>query len=297
VLVVALGLGALLTFGPRVDGRSFGGFLAHAVVCAVRGGCDKRDGDDALVAAYGEDDAELVRRFAPNIVYEPRTRTLPVDFRECRAHRCSDAPDDRDLDVHRSNRGRRATVFTHVVRSGGETFLQYWFYYPDSTSTYRGVVPLWNGSALGAVADYPGYHADDWESYHVRIGRDGEPTVRASSHHWYQGCKVSSCKNDWVPWTGWTRVSWGSHAGHIPAGFEIDVLEERDGGRPRVNLEGRLEPRYPGVHLRERTSTADGLRLVPIETLDTGSYVPLDPRHKPPWHKKVYTDPRSNSTG
>ncbi len=80
-----------------------------------------------MAAAYGAEDAELVRRLAPGIVYEPGTFTLPVDFRECRAHACSDARDDRDLDVHAALRGgARATVFTHVVRSDGETFVQFW---------------------------------------------------------------------------------------------------------------------------------------------------------------------------
>src|SRR4051794_21557132 len=124
VLLVALVLGAALAFVPVVDGRSFGSFLAHAIVCAIRGGGD--DGDRALAAAYGSGDAELVRPCAPNIVYEPGTHTLPVDFRRCRSHRCSDAPDDQSLDTARSNRGVPAAAFTHVLHRGGTTFLQYW---------------------------------------------------------------------------------------------------------------------------------------------------------------------------
>src|SRR4051794_40208285 len=96
VCLVALALGAAVAFVPAVDGRSFGGFITHAIVCAVKGGCDA--GDDALRTAYGRADAELVRRYAPNIVYEPGTHTLPIDFRSCRSHRCSDAPDDQSLD-------------------------------------------------------------------------------------------------------------------------------------------------------------------------------------------------------
>src|SRR3954454_19258314 len=134
LLLVALVLGAAVAFVPAVDGRSFGSYLAHAIVCAVRGGCGA--GGAALATAYGASDAACVRRFAPNIVYEPGTHTLPVDFRRCRSHHCSDAPDDPTLDVSRSGRtGTPATAFTHVVHRGGETFLQYWFYYPDSPST------------------------------------------------------------------------------------------------------------------------------------------------------------------
>src|SRR2546428_11213514 len=76
VLCVALALGGLVAFVPLVDGRSLGGALAHALVCAVRGDCQTADGDRALAAVYGSRDAELVRRYAPNIVYEPRTHTL-----------------------------------------------------------------------------------------------------------------------------------------------------------------------------------------------------------------------------
>ena len=211
VLVVALALGAAIAVVPAVDGRSFGGFLAHRILCSVKGGCD--DGDDELATAYGERDAELVRRYAPGLVYEPGTYTLPVDFRECRAHRCSDAPDERGLDVHRSARGGlRATAFTRVVRRGGETFIQYWLYYPDSPSTFMGSHAVLKHLPGGDPAD----HRDDWESYQVRIGADGAARVRASSHHGYQGCKQRRCKNTWTAWTGWSRVSKGSHAGHIP---------------------------------------------------------------------------------
>jgi hypothetical protein len=269
VLCVTLALGAAGAGLGDVDGRSYGGWLTHAIVCAVRGGCAEQR--DALVAAYGERDAELVRRYAPNLVYEPGTLTLPVDFRECRAHRCSDAPDDRDLDAHRSTRGGHpATAFTHVARRDGETFVQYWLYYPDSTSTVANAAGIWRAAdrlARGRMPDYPGYHPDDWESVQVRIGRDGRVTTRASSHHGYQWCKQHRCKNEWGPWTGRSRVSRGSHAGHIPA---------------------RLE--------RERTTTGAGLRLVPIESVDTDAYQPLDEGIAPPWRKRVFSDPLSDST-
>src|SRR3954465_13098348 len=184
ILLVALVLGAAVAFVPVVDGRSFGSFLAHAIVCAVRGGCS--DGNRDLANAYGTADAALVRRFAPNIVYEPGTHTLPVDFRRCRSHHCSDAPDERGLEVSRSTRGHvPAAAFTHVVRRGGETFLQYWFYYPDSPSTFLGSHAVLKHLPGGDPADPP----DDWEGYQVRVGAGGEALVRASSHHAYQGCK------------------------------------------------------------------------------------------------------------
>src|SRR3954462_12625716 len=137
VLLVALVFAAAVAVVPVIDGRSFGSYVAHAILCASRGGCDS--GHDGLAGAYGNADADLLRRFAPNVVYEPGTYTLPVDFRRCRSHRCSDAPDDSSLDAHSSTRGRvPAAAFTYVVHAGGEAFLQYWFYYPDSTTTWGG---------------------------------------------------------------------------------------------------------------------------------------------------------------
>ena len=295
VLVVAMAFGAALTVAPHVDGRSFGGFLAHHLACTVRGGCGRED--DPLREAYGGRDAELVRLYAPNLVYEPGTLTLPVDFRDCRAHRCSDAPDRRDLDVHRSGRGGvPATAFTRVVRNGGETFIQYWLYYPDSTSTVGGLAGIWN-RGRGLLGEYPGHHADDWESYQVRIDASGRVWARSSSHHGYQGCKQGSCKNRWVPWTGWTRVSRGSHAGHIPMRTRRRGLRPVPAWPPEVHQQvDLLGPEYPGTDFRERTTTSEGLRLVPLESIDSGRYRPLDEDIVPPWGKDVYEEPRSDST-
>jgi hypothetical protein len=287
LLASVLLAGAAAVAGPQVDGRSFGGFLAHRLVCAVRGGCD--DGDAALAKAYGSHDAELVRRHAPNMVYEPGERELPVDWRECRKVACSTTPDDRDLDAHRSHAGRRATVFTRLIHRGGKTYLQYWFYYPDSNTYLAGSDKLWRALARFARAapDYPGWHPDDWEGYQVRVDRRGNVNVRSTSHGDYKYCKQRGCGNRWGPATGWTRVSRGSHAGHIPL----------DGER------GRL----PGRDMRERTSTADGLRLIPLELVDGRSYRPLhrsrellpwrhDKGVAPPWRKPVYRDPENGGS-
>jgi hypothetical protein len=295
VLLVAVALGALAASVPVVDGRSTGAFLAHAFVCSVRGGCAQEDA--ALRAAYGERDAELVRRLAPGLVYEPGTRTLPVDWRECRSPRCSSAPDERDLDAHRA-RGAEATAFTHVVRRDGETFVQYWLYYPDSTTTWGGAAGIWNRVRrfIGRGPRYPGHHADDWESVQLRIDRRGVVWARASSHHGYQTCKQRRCRNRWARWHGWSRVSRGSHAGHLPLRPRVVGAPVRaDWSLPRLRV--RDEPQLPGRDLRERTTTGPGLRLVPLETIDRSSYRPLDPGITPPWRKRVWTDPTSDSTG
>jgi len=305
VLLASLVLGALVTAVPVIDGRSFGGFLSHRIFCAIQGGsCDT--GDAGLARAYGEDDAALLREYAPDVVYEPGERSIPIDFRSCRAVACAAAPDDRDLDVHRSQTGLPATVFTRVIRRNGNTYLQYWFYYPDSNSTWARSDDLWDlGLRPLGFGEYPGYHRDDWESYQVRLGAPGQAHVRSSSHHDYQWCKQSSCQNLWGPRTGWTRVSRGSHAGHIP----LERKSEPDGDFPGVlGAPGRVgralrsrspesyEPRLPGLHLRERTSTGDGFVLVPLETIDRSAYRRLGEGISPPWEKDVYEDPESDET-
>ena len=58
----------------------------------------------------------------------------------------------------------------------------------------------------------------------------------------------------------------------------------------------RYETRLPGLDLRERTSTAEGLVLVPLETVDHGAYRRLDDDIRPPWEKGVYEDPESDES-
>jgi len=296
VLLASLVLGALATAVPLVDGRSFGGFLTHRILCAIKGRCS--NGDQALARAHAPPDAELLRRHAPELVYERGERQLPVDFRTCRAPECSEAPDDPDLDVHRSTTGERATAFTNVMRRGGRTYLQYFLYYPDSNSTFAGSDVAWNSTPLRFIGDYPGFHRDDWEGYMVRLEADGRASVRSTSHGHHQYCKQAECENDWGPSTGWTRVSRGSHAGHIP--LDRRVATNREGGRlaRRPGLGGagkrvRYRPQLPGIDLRERTTTGDGLRLISLEEVRNRPYRRLDPDIKPPWQKSLYRDPES----
>jgi hypothetical protein len=275
VLLIVFVLGGAPALGPHVDGRSFGGFLAHRFACAVEGGrCD--DGNPELLRAYGPGDATLVEANAPNMVYEPGEPQLPVDFRRCRVRRCGDATLDPAMDVHRSRSGERATVFTRVVRRGGRTYVQYWFYYPDSNTTWKGVDRAWERSFLLPLVrklvagdrHWPGFHLDDWEGYAVRIDPDGSVWSRATAHGHWQGCKQRRCRNRWMRSTGWTRVSTGSHAGHIP-----------DLGRPG------------------RSSTGEGLRLIPLETLrGKRRYRTRAKGVRPPWKKRAYADPTSDSS-
>jgi hypothetical protein len=279
LLLVSIALAAAVAFAPVADGRPLGAALVRALVCAVSGDCHAEAA--ALTRVYGERDAALVRANAPNLVYEPGTFTLPVDFRRCRSHRCSDAPDDRDLDVHRAARGGApATAFTHVVHRGGVTFIEYWLYYPDSPSTF-----LHSHGILKTLGIHdPGFHPDDWEAFEVRIDKRGRVAVRASAHGHWQWCKHIWCKNQWGPGSGWTRISRGSHAGHIP-------LEMR----PHV-IGIHYDPVRPGAGLHERSTTAPGIRLVPLETLPHERYKPLPGGIRPPWTKKVYGDPAGDTS-
>jgi hypothetical protein len=277
LLLVSAALAAAVAFVPSMDGRPLGAAIARTIVCAVKADCGREHA--ALVRAYGERDAALVRQEAPNIVYERGMLTLPVDFRRCRSHRCSDAPDDPDLDAGRSKRGAvPATAFTHVVRRGGSTYIQYWLYYPDSPSTFFHSHGILN--KLG-IRD-PAFHPDDWEGYQVRIDPDGRRWVRASAHGHYQWCKWQWCRR-WGPSTGWTRVSRGSHAGHIPLRTTPHLK--------RWGVSIHYRPLRPGAGLHERSTTAPNLHLVPLETLPHRSYRPLKGGIEPPWTKDVYGDP------
>ena len=315
VLLVSLAFTAFAAMSPAVDARAMGGFLAHHLMCAATRGC--HDAEEALTLAYGEELARAIRQQAPNLVYEPGERELPVHWRRCRRSRCSNAPDDPGLDAHVGQRGRagrraRATAFTHVIRRDGRLYLQYWLYYPDSNSAVAGSDRAWERSwilprlreLVSGTPDYPGFHRDDWEGVFVRIDPDGSTWVRASAHGHFQGCKWRECRNEWIRPTGWVRVSRGSHAGHVPFRVTPRRHDARDGpGVPRFNTPPQSPaphrprvPQVPGRNLHERSTSGEGLRLIPLETLDRDSYRPLADDVKPPWRKRAYSDPETGES-
>ena len=290
VLLCSLAFGAALAMSGGFDGRDAGGFLARHLVCAIAGRCERDE--RRLAAAYGERTSASVRALAPNLVYERGERELPVDWRRCRRVSCSVAPDDPDLDTHIAA-GSRATAFTHVIRRDGRLYIQSWLYYPDSNTTLAGSDRVW-ALLLGGVAAYPGFHRDDWEGAFVRVDRDGRVWLRASSHGHFQSCKWSFCRGDWARHRGWVRISRGSHAGHVPF---VVVPRSRTGPLVPRYLPAPVAPRLravrPGHGLRERSTTGEGLRLVPLESIDPGTYLPLDPDVLPPWDKDAYLDPEA----
>jgi hypothetical protein len=249
LLVVAMLFAALAYAASRTDAWRVGESVVHGLACAVGGDCDEQHADP-LAEAYGGETAKLVRRYSPNVAYERRSAELPVDFRRCRKLDCSNGTDVAS-EVERSSAGLPVMAFTRVVdgrRSGGSLYIQYWFYYPESFS-----------GGIGRIFGHrwPGYHADDWEGYQVRVTRDGAASARATAHGGYS--------SGWTDWTGWYRVSGGSHAGQVVRGAS-----------------------------GERTTRSSSLSLTPLERLQGLATQRFS--ISPPWLKDVYRDPESSSS-
>ena len=293
LLLVALLITALIAAGLRIPASSLARSITTRILCAVSLSDACRE-TPALVAAYGEELAALVRRHAPSLAYEDGMRALPVDFRRCRSSRCGDGPEEGV--VTRSLAGEPVVAYVHVVdcrhraaarteRLGGDCsgerrgnlYLHYWTYYADS-ATMRGV----------PVAGGRGYHRDDWEGTQFRIGPDGDVDQRASSHHGYnceQGAAnwgsdagigvltaVSEAvgarpRGGWCAASRWLFVSGGSHAGGV-RGDAADV--------------GRITPR-------------GRVRLVPLEPIARSGRPPVF-AVAAPWVKQVWWDPEAEGT-
>lgn len=279
VLLISVAVLAMVAAGVRIPGASLARALADRIVCAaaLADGCGDQP---ALIAAYGTDVGELVRRHMPMLAFEEGSWAVPVDFRRCRSTSCSDAAGEGQL--HRTDEGLSVTAFVHVIdcRAGeaerteaagadcsgdraGNLYIQYWTYYPDS-ATLRDM----------PVAGEKGYHLDDWESVQFRFRPDGSVDQRASSHHGYNyylskrnwGSDAGVVTHDgWGPETHLLLVSGGSHAGNV-AGF-ADVNRYVPGRR---------------VH------------LIPLEQVASTSTARF--AVSPPWLKKVWVDPEAEDT-
>lgn len=275
VSLLVAAFGALV--GVGLPGASLAKALGAKLVCAVRLAGECPGDRSALELAYGSKLADAVTAYVPDLLYEDGMAELPVDYRECREDACSIATEASGESIE-TVEGLRATAFTHVVdcsRDGieaarangfdcsgeraGNRYLQYWLYFPDSQTAPFG---------------RHGYHADDWESFQVRVGDDA--AARASSHHsynyaggirnWPSDAGIAA-KSGWGPYAPEHHVSAGSHAGHV------------DGERS--------EPRWtPG----------ERLELIPIEPIaEAGADDELF-AVVPPWLKRVYMDPESEET-
>jgi|SRR6478752_4297614 len=291
LLVVAVAMLGLVALGVRVPGASLAQAVADRILCAasLADGC----GDEpTLIAAYGTEVGQLVRRHMPTILFEQGSRAVPIDFRRCRSTECGDSA-EHGL-VHRTDERLPVAAFVHVIdcrpdqaerseaagvdcsgERAGNLYIQYWTYYADS-ATLRD---------LPVVGD-KGYHHDDWEGVQLRFGPDGEVDERASSHNGYNyargvgnwGSDVGSgalrdftetvgtrAENGWGPETHLLLVSGGSHAG---------------------NASG-----YPDT---DRYIPGRRVHLIPLEEIATTSTASF--AISPPWLKKVWLDPEAEGT-
>ncbi len=279
ILLVSLLLasfGALA--GIRLPGASLARAIGAKLVCAVRLADECAEDRSALEIVYGKKLAEALTAYAPDLLYEEGLAELPVDYRECRENTCA-LTATASSESKKTVGGLAALAFTHVVdcsRDGidaaakqsfncsgeraGNRYLQYWLYWPDSQTDPWGE---------------RGYHADDWESFQVRLGPGGI-FARASSHHsynyadgvrnWPSDAGIAT-KPGWGPYANEYHVSAGSHAGHV------------DGDRD--------EPRFtPGSELV----------LVPIEEIAESGIDDELFEVVPPWLKPVYRDPEAEGT-
>jgi hypothetical protein len=325
LVVTALVLGVTAGVRSWLPGVRLAESIAMRMLCAAGMSSTCAESGD-LVAAYGPEIAGEVEANAPEIVYEDGMGALPVDFRSCRHQRCGSGPESGP--IWRSDTGEPTAAFVHVVdcrtalartesttngydcggERAGNLYVQYWTYYDNSSS-----VPLIQPVVDGPPLDQHAYHADDWEGYQVRIGRDGVD-ARATSHHGYN---YTASPMSWpsdlgvVHRSGWGRstgklyVSGGSHAGHAyerrrlsirragraGAAIAVDAAAtiQRERGRVRVPRRLTVPPE------KTRWTPASRLTLIPIETLDSGALA----THfaiTPPWEKDVYSDPESEDT-
>jgi hypothetical protein len=291
LLVVALALLGLLAAGVRVPGALLARAVASRILCAaaLADGC----GDEpALIATYGTEIGELVRRHMPTIAFEDGSRAVPIDFRRCRSTVCGDAPED-GL-VHRTDRRLPVTAFVHVVdcRAGeaerseaagaecsgsraGNLYIQYWTYYADS-ATLRGI-PI--------VGD-EGFHPDDWEGVQIRIRPDGKVDERASSHDGYNYSRED--------------LNWGSDAGFDPLKDLAEALDARapGGWGPETHLllvsGGSHAGNAAGEHDLDRFTPGRRVHLIALEPIaehDNATFAIV-----PPWLKQVWRDPEAEGT-
>jgi hypothetical protein len=279
VLLVSALMLAAVAAGVRVPGATLARALADRILCAasLADGC----GDEpALIAAYGTEVGQLVRRHMPILAFERGSRAVPVDFRRCRAGACSDAAEE-GL-IHRTDERLPVTAFVHVVdcreegagrteaagancsgQRAGNLYIQYWTYYADSATLRE--VPVVGGK---------GYHRDDWESVQLRFRPDGAVDQRASSHHgynyfltdvnWMSDAGIAA-HDGWGPETGLLFVSGGSHAGNAISPADVD-----------------------------RFTPGRRVHLIPLERIaaETGARFAVSP----PWLKKVWLDPEARGT-
>jgi hypothetical protein len=142
LFLVSLAFLGVVVAGVRVPGVALAQSIASRMLCAAA--LAERCGDEpALIAAYGTEVGELVRRHVPSLLFERGSRAVPVDFRRCRSSACSDGAEHGY--VQRSETGLPVTAFVHTIdcradageaseaegydcsgKRAGNLYIQYW---------------------------------------------------------------------------------------------------------------------------------------------------------------------------
>jgi hypothetical protein len=272
LLGVAIGLTLLVAIAARADG---GSVRRHLIESIPGHRPERRDDRWALRSdPYGP----LIRRYVPTMILE-RDRygedaAVPSDPGVCRKPWCA------------AFGTGRPTIFTHLVRKSGTasgrgdgqgvTFVEYWFYYPDSKTLHA------------PIPELRGYHRDDWEGMIVRIPDGGEPAARVTAHQglvgsargWTAGARGVTLAAD----PGWQPISEhptiyraaGSHAN----GFTRDGID-----LPLDRWNGDLG-----------TISWQRFALVAADTAPALRFR-YDPAATPPWMKVLWSNPEAVATG
>jgi hypothetical protein len=246
-----LAIGAVLGIATQADAS----WIAERVKEALLGERPQRRDDRWALSSerYGP----LFRRYQPVLVLE-RDRwnedfSVPVDPAVCRERWCA-AYGIGD-----------PVVFAHLTRKPGVTYLQYWFYYPDSQTSHAPIERL------------RGYHRDDWEGMIVRIPDGGEATARVTAHHGLAGSGPW-----WAEDPGWRPIgerpevyrASGSHAnGFKPHGIDAP-LDLWNGELTRI----------------------DRFRVIPADTA-ASQRLRYATGITPPWRKALWRNPDQLGTG
>ena len=197
-----------------------------------------------------------------------------------------------------------------MIRHDGRLYIQYWLYYPDSNSAWAGRTRSGSTATccrcrevVRGTAAYPGFHEDDWEGY---SGPDRPGRARLGARDRARalpGLREAVCRDRWIGASGWTRVSRGSHAGHVPFRVNRGRHDPLDGpGVPRFDTPPRPPHRtgpawlVPGRNLDERTSSGEGVRLIPARDSRPRLLPTVGRGVKPPWRKRAYTDPETGES-
>lgn len=331
--IVALLFTGLVAAGARVPGAALARAIASRILCAAAL-ADSCGDEPALIAAYGTEVGELVRRHMPSIAFERRSRALPVDFRRCRSSACGDgAP--RGF-VQRTDSGLPVTAFVHVVdcRPGAVERDE-----AEAAQVEEGAPPAGPGAGGsgsggsdsseaaggGGVAggeaagpDCSGGAAGNlyiqyWTYYADSATLRGVPVVGAMGYHVddWESAQVRIGADGRVDERASSHhgynhrggvVNWGSDAGIAP----LEGLAEAVGARARGGWgpETRLLFVAGGSHAGsaagilhvDRLVRGRRVHLVPLEPVAAADADAYSFAISPPWLKRVWRHPEANGT-